>query len=227
MVCAFLFDQTKLSVGRMLTMSFSTQSVSLPFAHLNLRRNPFGEFSTDELAALAQVEITRYVSLLSNPKYVVQFVGEKGYGKTTHLLAIASRFASAAYVHIAEGQRAAIPSGWPLLIDEAQRLTWWQQIRVFRGRTPLVLGTHYDFSDALRRAGRSVETIAVERELSDQRLCEILNARIRWVRRQEGQIPSIRLETARRLREQFGPNVRRVQQELYLKFQEMSAIQDV
>ena len=150
-------------------MSSFSRANSLPFAHLNLRRNPFGEFSADERMALARVEIAPYVSRLSSPKSAVQFVGEKGYGKTTHLLAVRARFAGAAYVHIPEEQCVAIPQGCPLLIDEAQRLSWWQRIRVFRARIPLVLGTHYDFSKALRRAGRSVQTVAVEREMSPER----------------------------------------------------------
>jgi hypothetical protein len=84
-------------------MPVSQTTYSLPYAHLNLRRNPFGEFSEDERTALALVDIEPIIERLNNPGYVVQFVGEKGYGKTTHLLAIRSRLmgkSCAAHSHL-------------------------------------------------------------------------------------------------------------------------------
>ena len=208
-------------------MPATLSAVSIPFAHLNLRRNPFGEFSPEEIAALAQVEIDEVAAQLGDPAFAAQFVGEKGFGKTTHLLAIRARFPGAGYVHIAEGERGVIPAGRPLLIDEAQRLTWRQQRKVFRDPVPLVLGTHVDFHRALTRAGRRVITIRVAERMNTDRLHDLLNARIRWVRRGDGPLPAIRRQTARRLLEQFGPDVRRIQQDLYLTFQRLSGIQDV
>ncbi|MBI84774.1 MAG: hypothetical protein CMJ81_16400 [Planctomycetaceae bacterium] len=209
-------------------IKIATSRLSLPYSHLNLRRNPFGEFSVDERVALADVDIARFDGFFNDPAAVVQFVGEKGYGKTTHLLAIRGRFAEAGYVHIAEGQRASIPVGRPLLIDEAQRLTWWQQWSVFRARVPLVLGTHRDFTGLLVRAGRRVTTIAVQNCMHPARLARLLNARIGWVRRADGPVSRIRVETAARLLEQFGPDIRRIQHELYGIFQNMNqGIQDV
>ena len=208
-------------------MPATLSAVSIPFAHLNLRRNPFGEFSPVEIAALAKVDIDEVAAQLADPAFVVQFVGEKGFGKTTHLLAIRARFPGALYVHIAEGERAVIPAGRPLLIDEAQRLTWRQQRKVFRDPVPLVLGTHVDFHRALTRAGRRVKTIRVAERMDAERLHNLLNARVAWVRRAEGALPAVRHETARRLLAQFGPDVRRIQQELYLTFQRLSGIQDV
>jgi deoxyribodipyrimidine photolyase-like uncharacterized protein len=143
------------------------------------------------------------------------------------LLAIHARFDGSGYVHIPEGDHARIPLGAPLLIDEAQRLTWRQQRSLFHARIPLVLGTHYDFSDSLQRAGRQVRTVAVERNMTPDRLARILNSRIHSVRRHDAAVPNIRLETASQLLEQFGPNIRRVQHELYLIIQDMNRIQDV
>lgn len=208
-------------------MASTTQPSTLPFAHLNLRRNPFGEFSADDCAALAEVDVDPYVAFLSRADAAVQFVGEKGYGKTTHLLALRARFVEAGYVHIAEGERGVIPTGSPLLIDEAQRLTRWQRLWMFRARVPLVLGTHVDFEEPLRRAGRRVTTVPVAREMNPQRLARILNARIDWVRRGEGPVPHVRVETAAGMLERFGPDVRRILHELYLSFQHMRTIHDV
>jgi hypothetical protein len=199
----------------------------LPYAHLNLRRNPFGEFSEEERTALALVDVDAIIARLDDPQYVVQFIGEKGYGKTTHLLAIRARLHDAGYVHIPEGERAPIPSGCPILIDEAQRLTRWQQFQVFRSNIPLVLGTHRDFHRQLRLAGRVVETIDVQQTIDVERLHRLLNARIQWVRRSDGPIPSITPETADRLRKEFGADIRGILHQLYAVFQNLNEIADL
>ena len=177
---------------------------------------------------MADVEVEEFDEFLGEPRSVVQFLGEKGNGKTTHLLAIRSRFPGAAYVHIPEGERAEVPDGNPQLVDEAQRLTRRQQHRVFRSSVPLVLGTHRDFGRELARAGRRVRTVAVNDRMNSARLTRILNSRIEWVRRDDGPVPSVRHETAVRMLERFGPDVRRIQHELYMTFQDMNdGIRDV
>lgn len=187
----------------------------LPYQHLNLRKNPFGDFSEDERTTLAVVEIDDVLRLLQSPRAVVQYVGEKGYGKTTHLLAIRSCTPGSRYVHIPEGERVKLPTGDPILIDEAQRLTLWQRRQLFRGTVPLVLGTHRNFEAALRRVGRSVTTIHVQDSTSANRLHTLLNARIEWVRRGPGEVPTVTIETAQQLFARFGPNVRGMLGELY------------
>ena len=91
----------------------------LPFSHLNLRCNPFGELTTEEWATLADVDVEPFLATLLVPHSAIQFIGEKGYGKTTHLLAIRSHFESAGYVHLPEGERRRIPAGTPLLIESS------------------------------------------------------------------------------------------------------------
>jgi hypothetical protein len=196
-------------------------AVRLPYAHLNLRRNPFGELFVDDWAALARVDVDSLVARLQDPRSVSQFVGEKGYGKTTHLLALSKRFPLSTYVHLPEGQRTWIPAGDPLLIDEAQRLTPWQRYRVFRSPVALVLGTHQDFTAALQRAGRRVQTVEVGLGTDAVRLHAIVNARIEWARRDTGAIPEVRLETVEKLLLKFGPNIRGALHELYGTFQNL------
>jgi hypothetical protein len=196
-------------------------SPSLPFAHLNLRRNPFGELPLSDWAALADVDVQECDGFLSKPWATVQFVGEKGNGKTTHLLAIRDRIPESVYVHFPEGEKTEIPVGNPLLIDEAQRMTRWQQWKVFRSGIPLVLGTHRDFTGELKRAGRRVKTVVVYERMSASRLVRIIQARIEWVRRDAGPVPQLSHETADRLLTRFGPDVRRIFYELYGIFQNL------
>ena len=203
------------------------QSPQLPYAHLNLRRNPFGEFSEHERTTLAVVDIDEICRRLSSPTYAVQFVGDKGYGKTTHLLAIRARFSDAAYVHIPEGERAEVPAGCPILVDEAQRLTFWQRRSLFPNQVPLVLGTHRDFTRQLKAAGRHVETIHVADGTCSERLHQVLNDRIAWVQRDKGAVPSVSQNTADELLHEFGPNIRGILHELYCRFQILDVIEEI
>ncbi|MEJ7593431.1 MAG: hypothetical protein WKF77_17965 [Planctomycetaceae bacterium] len=201
---------------------------ALPFSHLNLRRNPFGELTAVERTALALVESGDALRHLALPRSVVQVIGEKGFGKTTHLLALAAHFADNAYIHIPEGQRAAIPeTGEPLLIDEAQRLTLAQRWQTFRSDRRLILGTHTDFESVLRRAGRPILTIAANQFTNELRVHTLLNARIQSARRDDGPIPSITLSTASKLLAQFGSDIRSMEHSMYDTFQQLRNIQDV
>ena len=205
---------------------------SLPFVHLNLRKNPFGELSSEERTPLAIVDLDNVLHHLKqvteSRRPVVQFVGEKGFGKTTHLLAISARFPRSVYMHIPEGECGRIPNnGEPLLVDEAQRLTFWQRIHLFRSDRTLILGTHRDFTRQLDRAGRSVLTLAADRHTNAEHVSEILNARILAVRRVDGPTPRITAATANRLFRQFGSDIRSIQHSLYEVFQQLRSIQDV
>ena len=152
----------------------------------------------------------------------------KGYGKTTHLLVLATQVAHGAYIHIPEGQRVTVPStGDPLLIDEAQRLTRIQRWLIFRSRRRLILGTHEDFEQPLRRASRPVLTIAADRFTNEVRVHTLLNARVQSARRTEGPIPSVTLRTASRLFTQFGSDIRSIEHSMYQTFQLLRDIQDV
>jgi hypothetical protein len=205
---------------------------SLPFEHLNLRRNPFGEFSAEDRTQLAVVDLADALDHLQQSAQkrppILQVIGEKGFGKTTHLLAIARHFPEAVYIHIPEGEYATVPNtGEPLLIDEAQRLTLWQRVWLFRSQRTLVLGTHRDFSQHLNWAGRSVLTLDAARHTTPERIEQILNDRIRSVRRSSDSIPTVTRATAGTLFTLHGNDLRSIQHHLYEVFQSLGSVQDV
>lgn len=200
----------------------------LPFFHLNLRRNPFGELTAAERTKLAIVEFDAALQHLTLPRSVIQVVGEKGFGKTTHLLALAAHFTENVFVYIPEGKRVAIPAeGEPLFIDEAQRMTFLQRWQTFRSQRRLILGTHTNFEQTMRRAGRSVLTIAADQFTDASRVQNLLNARIEFARRDMGPIPGISQATAAELFRQFGSDIRGIEHSMYLTFQGLRNIQDV
>jgi hypothetical protein len=203
----------------------------LPFEHLNLRANPFGELEPRERAAIAVVETEPFVDRLTRSGRAIQFMGDRGRGKTTHLLAIMAHFPGAAYVHIPEGRRPRIPHGKPLFIDEVQRLSPRHRRRIYgranRRGVPLVMGSHLDVREELARAGFDVETVIVAERLDAARLCAMLNRRIEWVRRDDGPVPEITIRTAEAMMALYGDNVRAIEGHLYELFQELEEIREV
>ena len=208
-----------------------TPCADLPFGHLNLRANPFGELEPQERAAIAVVETEPFVDCLTRSGRAVQFMGDPGRGKTTHLLAIMDHFPEAAYVHIPEGRRPRIPHGNPLFVDEIQRLSPHYRRRVYRRANrrgvPLAMGSHLDVSGELTLAGFVVETVAVADKLDAVRLCEMLNRRIEWVRRDAGPLPEITIRTAQAMMARHGDNVRAIEGYLYELFQGLGEIREV
>lgn len=188
----------------------------LPHARFNLRYNPFGELTRQQRIAAAVVEIDDHVQWLVGARRAVQFIGDCGRGKSTHLLAMLHCFPTAAHVYLpAIGALPEIPHGDPLLIDEAQRLPWHVRWRVFRRGVPLILGTHTDLISPLTRAGYTVRTIHVSENHDGVRLCKILNRRIEMARLGPGKIPEITLDEAERLVERFGNDIRSTEAYLY------------
>lgn len=171
---------------------------------------------------MSVVQIQDVLERLKDPDAVVQYVGEKGYGKTTHLLRIRESFPECSYLHIPEGERRRIPDGQPVLIDEAQRLTWWQRRKLFRQRRAIVLGTHRDFTGELVQAGRKVTTLSACAETSVTRLRKIVSRRMEFARRSAGPIPTVSDATLKRLLQICGDDIRSMLQILYDQLQQMS-----
>ncbi len=193
-----------------------------PFTVYNLYRNPFGELTRAERAELAVVEdMDAWLAALADSRTAIQFFGDCGFGKTTHLLAIEKRLAIAAYVYYPEtGSRPALPRQRPVLVDEANRMGWRQHGRLLLGAGPIVIGTHVDYSWRLRRAGFQVLHVNVEQPKQPAWLAKILNRRVEASRVVEGlPIPLIDEQFAEQLLAQFGSNLRRIEHFLYERFQ--------
>jgi hypothetical protein len=189
--------------------------------------NPFGELDLAVRSELAVVEIEPLVQRLGRPGLAVQYIGERGRGKTTHLLALLRRFPAARYVHVGEGESPRFGPSDPLFIDELQRVPRRQRRRLFRRGVSLVIGTHVDYRAELRHAGLEVETVPVGQRLEPAGLRQILNRRIQWARRQEGPVPVIGVDTAEALMRRFGDDVRAIEGHMYEIFQQLNEIRDV
>ncbi len=192
----------------------------LPWAHRNLRRNPFGELSREERAEVAVVDVGSLARCLQPPRSAVQLIGDCGRGKTTRMLVLAREFPAASYVYLPEdGPCPAIAEGKPILIDEAQRLPRAAWREVFGTGLPLVLATHRDMSRRLRRFGYTVHTDRIGAGNTPELICQLLNRRINASRLQEGPLPVVSLDDARRLVQRFGSDVRAIESYLYERVQ--------
>ncbi|MCC6508456.1 MAG: hypothetical protein IT423_05070 [Pirellulaceae bacterium] len=135
-------------------------------------------------------------------RLALQVIGPCGHGKSTHLLAlqraltqVLARSTQAPVQSIApprtqptslvtyiyfpdEGDQPPLPGTRPVLIDEAQRMSWLRRRQLLTGDGPLILGTHVDCSRWLTRGGFEVRTLDVSHMMPPQQLQEILNRRI-------------------------------------------------
>lgn len=193
----------------------------------NLFRNPFGELEREERAKLAVADVTQILDAIAAQDHdgdtrfceqtAFQLLGECGRGKTSRLLAIQHRFPQSVYVYLGEDQPCpTVPWGWPLLIDEAQRLPRRVRRLIFSSKVPLVLATHRDLTRSLRRAGYRVTSERIGLTLSAEKLKSILNQRINASRRDESsQPPQVTTAIANKLISRFGTDVRAIEGFLY------------
>jgi len=194
--------------------------VQLPFAHLNLRYNPFGELPLDARPALAILDPEPYLRFLKEPRAALQFMGDKGRGKTTHLLTLRA-LEPGPYLHLPEeGPLPQVPLSEPLLyLDETQRLPRRVRKALYRGPSRLVLGAHEDHAAELRRSGRPVTTVQVGASLTAARLALIVERRIEAARRAPGPVPEIPPPALEALLARFGDDLRAIEHHLYERVQ--------
>jgi hypothetical protein len=184
-------------------------ALGLPFAHLNLRRNPFGEPPVDTRASLAIVDLPDLRA--GEP---VQLIGDSGRGKTTHLLALRARHPGAFYERLHEGEsrlREPAPAAGTFLLDEAQRLNATDLRRLTAGDLVLAFGTHHDLSPVV---GRPLRTVRVD-VVDVARLRAIVDRRLEWARRAPGPVPVVPDAVLSVLIARHGTDVRAIEGALY------------
>jgi energy-coupling factor transporter ATP-binding protein EcfA2 len=190
----------------------------LAFSHLNLRFNPFGEPSDHERAGLAWVA-TRDLEAGET----IQFVGESGRGKTTHLMALAARHPAAVYEKLQEGQdrwTVEMAEGVPFLLDEAQRAHPRRLRALLRSGRAVALGTHADLSALAPRPIRTIQVGGV----GLSQIGAIVARRIEWARRSAGPVPSLSAAALAILVAKHGDDVRSLLGELYDVFQTLTEV---
>ncbi len=197
-------------------------TIQSPYERFNLVRNPFGELTRAERAELAVVdELDEWLNLLQDKRVALQFVGDCGFGKSTHLAALERRLPGAAFIYYPEtGPRPALPRARPVLVDEADRMGWRSHLRLLCSEGPIVIGTHVDYSWRLRSVGFRVTTVDVAKRMTPELAARVLNLRIEASRLDARlPVPTIEIECAAQLLLRFDSNLRGIEHFLYERFQ--------
>jgi len=224
-------------------------ALALPFAHLNLRHNPFGELPLNEWAeavvpdldtAALTERLRRGASAAFGQGVVVQFLGRRGRGKTSHLMALRRHFPAAPYRHFPEEGPAPnalaavfdapdLAAAPVLFLDETQRIPRRIRHALFRhvgghGHS-LVIGTHKNHRRQIRAAGLELLTHEV-RGLAPAKLLAVCERRFALAARcpPPAAVPRLGPGAAKALIERHGDDLRAILSDLYDVVQRLDQI---
>lgn len=201
-------------------------NTALPFAHINLCFNPFGELDKTDRSYLAVVNLDNLPILLNKSGQAIQFVADHGRGKSTHLIALHQQFAQAPYVQLHAGSRPSFTASDLCFIDSIENLSFFKRLKVYRKMGSLALTTHRNLSLELSLAGYQVTTISVA--LTDTHtLQQVFNRRIEHARRNAGPVPVLDLHHIQKLQKRFSDDIRSMEHYLYNIFQSLTDIHHV
>ena len=204
----------------------------LRFQRLGFLCNPFRVLTDEEWATLSVVPPV-ILKAIDNSCHHLQLIGDRGRGKTTLLLGIFShlqqRAVDASYEYIPEGQRHFNTRQLPdvFLLDEAQRLTWWERKRLINGvkhGTRLFLSTHHDFRSIFQRRGLPLEVIDVNSLYDEQLLLEMWQRRIDHFRTDTSPL-ALTTDGVKFLIDLYGNDRRSMERFLYEAFQALETPQ--
>jgi hypothetical protein len=198
----------------------------LPFAHLNLRFNPFGELTREQRAATAIVELEDIPEHFSKNRIAIQFIGEHGRGKSTHLIALHKQFKQSPYTQIHIGDKPTFNTDDIQFIDSIEMLPAARRKKIYHSTNILAITTHNDLTKELQTAGFEVisKRIFVDNE---QQIKQIFDRRIELARRNTGSLPNIDINTVRSLITKFNDDIRAMENHLYDVFQQLQEIGNV
>ncbi len=198
----------------------------LPFAHLNLRFNPFGELTREQRAVTAIVELDDIPEHFSKSRIAIQFIGEHGRGKSTHLIALHKRLKHSPYTQIHIGDKPTFSNDDIQFIDSIEMLPAARRKKIYRSTNILAITTHNDLTNELQAAGFEVisKRITVDNE---QHIKKIFDKRIELARRNTGSLPDIDINTVRTLITNFNDDIRAMEHHLYEVFQQLQVTGNV
>ncbi|HIF51606.1 MAG TPA: hypothetical protein EYQ42_08805 [Thiotrichaceae bacterium] len=201
-------------------------NIQLPFAHLNLRFNPFGELTRQQRAVTAIVELEDLPEHFSKRRIAIQFVGKQGRGKSTHLIALHKQFNNSPYTQIYIGDKPTFNSNPFQFIDSIELLPASRRKKLYSSIKMLAITTHNDLTKELQSAGFKVisNIISVGNE---QKIKKIFDSRIELARRNIGSLPHIDINTVRTLITKFNDDIRAMEHHLYDVFQQLQEIGNV
>ncbi len=203
--------------------------ISLPYAHFNLRRNPFGKMTREEKNRLVvlRMDLSPFIERLKEPGYAVQFLKEGARNKTTHLLVMRRHFPDSPYIRLFEGEPApAIPNDPVLFIDWMHVLSRRERAEVLKRPASFGIVSHQNHGREFKRAGLDYDLVKLPR-YTLPKMMEQVERRLNWARRdQDKPIPRVTEATVAELMAETRDDTV-VFDRLYDLFEELTGVSDV
>jgi len=118
-------------------------------ADIKFKYNPFGGLTTEELTKVLvpQIDLRQLLKEVDEKrKVLIEFVGKKGRGKTSHLKMIHALSSSSELFLL---RRTGVDfgqiyrtDGKILLIDSIHHLSFWQRQQLYKSKQKIILTTH-------------------------------------------------------------------------------------
>jgi hypothetical protein len=207
-----------------------------PYEKLGFSGNPFRVLTDDEWADIAVLP-DDIQSVLESGAHL-QIMGQMGRGKSTTLRGINRKLqrqglrAEFEYIpqhhHRFKTTLSTIPDVF--LLDEAQRLWWWERARLLgtirQHDIRLMVSSHADLTMWFEWWRLPLTTISVETMSPDQ-LARALNQRLNFFRIGTDQTTSFTDDAVEWLESQFGSDRRAMERFLYEVFQSLQSPQSI
>lgn len=167
-------------------LSSPTYDKFFPLHKLGLVKNPFGALTREEWVLVA-VPPPAVQAIVSSGFEHLQIIGDKGRGKSTTLHWLCHHFEmqgqSVFYERLPHwhfNYHTDISKLDCFALDEAQRLWFWNQRRLFReaqGKR-LIIGTHHSWERTFRRYGWQLTTVHIGNQTTREHIQHILDQRL-------------------------------------------------
>lgn len=191
------------------------------YAYLNLKYNPFSYLNDEELFSITsdRINLEKLVTKISTCKSCfVEFYGNKGRGKSTHLQLLHYKyFPEATFYKLKKTKTYAIkPIKNMLIIDSFQLLSLKNKLNLLQKQKQLIITSHYShrFLSSKRGLNDSINFSKLDLKVND--LEKIIATRMELARlNKEKPIPKITQTFIGKLLKTHKNNLRQIQAELY------------
>lgn len=202
-----------------------------PHKKLGFQRNPFSALAKQEWCDTAFLPSQLSYNFLESQSHL-QLIGQVGSGKSSLLhygaAILQTNGLRVRYEYIPEGQRRFLSDLGEVdlfLLDEAQRLSWWEKRRWLRWaalpRKRTLFATHQDLSGWFGKRGLILTLFDVETAVSPQTYAQWLNTRLNYFALTQPPAVQFTPESSQFLFETFGADIRAAEYFLYEVFQDL------